>query len=74
MAKKTLLEKFRKGFENRLKGIVDPTQDKVELIVFTVMDDITDRSGLDNEWSGIDEDIKEEIFSELCEKVRKIIG
>lgn len=73
MAKKTLLEKFREGFENRLKGIIDPTQDKVELIVFTVMDDITDRSGLDNEWSGIDEDIKEEIFSELCEKVRKIL-
>jgi hypothetical protein len=74
MAEMNLLEKFYDGFENRLKGIVDPTQDKAELIVFTVMDDITDRSGLDNEWSGIDEDIKEEILSELCEKVRKIIG
>ena len=33
-----------------------------ENILFRILDDITDRSGLQNAWDGIDEDIQNEIL------------
>jgi hypothetical protein len=44
--------------------------DKAEKIVNEILADLTDRSGLQNEWEQIDDGIQEEIKSEWIKIVR----
>jgi|GEM_PF-2321921 len=77
MTKKTLLEKYHDGFSERLhrrgeEGL-PPKKDRAEEIVFVIIDDLSDRKGLDYEWSNIDADVQEEIFGTLIEKVNRLL-
>jgi hypothetical protein len=43
----------------------------VELIAVQVIVNLTDRSGFDNWWGNLDEDIQEEILQEIVDTIRK---
>lgn len=60
-----------KKFEDRNK--ISPS-DKLEAIIFALMDNLVDRRGFRQVWDDCDEIIKEEILSELYERAKKIIG
>ena len=59
-----LLEKFNNRYQKK------PT-DPAEKILFGVLGDLLGRKGFDNEWDGIDDEIKEELLTENLEIVKK---
>jgi hypothetical protein len=60
----SLLEEF----ENRYQ--VQPAE-PAKKILFVVMSDLLGRKGFDNEWDGIDDEIREEILSENLGNIQK---
>ena len=60
----SLLEEFRNSIQKK------PT-DPAKKILFAVLGDLFDRSGLDNEWYAIDDDIREEILATNLKIVEK---
>lgn len=60
----TLLDEFRCRYETQ------PTE-PAKRILFAVMDDVLGRKGFDNEWDGIDKEIREEILATNLENVRR---
>ena len=60
----SLLKEFQKYYE------VKPT-DPAKKILFAVLDDLFGRKGLDNEWDGIDDDVREELLATNLELVKK---
>lgn len=50
-----------------------PDITQAERIVFSIIDDITDRKGLSDEWDAIEDGIKSEIISTHIEIVNKLL-
>ena len=62
----SLLDEWYKGHEAL-------PQDPAKKILFEVLSDLFDRAGFDNVWSGIDEDIQEEILQTNLNIIQKIL-
>ena len=60
----TLLEEFQNRYDTK------PTE-PAKKILFGILNDLTGRKGFDNEWDGIDDEIKEELLAENLEIVKK---
>lgn len=59
----TLVEEFREYHE------VKPT-DPAKKILFAVLHNLFGRKGLDNEWDGIDDDVREKLLETNLEIIR----
>jgi hypothetical protein len=57
----------QKYYKYILKGL--PVS-KEEEIVFSILNNLTDRSGIGDEWDGIDDEIQEEIIAEWIDIVK----
>lgn len=57
-----------KEFENRY---AQKPSEPAKIILFGILDDLTGRRGIDNEWVAIDDDIKEELLETNLEIVTK---
>ena len=63
-----LIEKYYK-----YAGGEKPSITKSEEIIFDIIDDLTDRRGLRQEWEDIDDEVKEEIIKTWIDLVDKKI-
>jgi hypothetical protein len=65
---------MKKVFQNYYRYILDGAiPSKEEQIVFSILQDFTDRRGLKQEWNNIDEDIQEEIIKTWIKMTKKIL-
>ena len=62
----TLLQKYYDRDDVNKKDLVT----KEESIVFGILEDLTDRKGLDNEWDDIDEGVQNDILQTWLEIVK----
>lgn len=56
-----------------MRRLTNMFKTRAELIVDDIIKDLSDRKGLDNEWSQIDLDIKEEIRKTWIEIVNEVL-
>jgi len=65
---------MKKIFKNYYQYVVDVViPSKEEQIVFSILNDFTDRRGLKQEWNQIDEDIQEEIIKKWIKLTKNLL-
>jgi len=65
---------MKKIFKNYYRYVVDVViPSKEEQIVFSILNDFTDRRGLKQEWNQIDEDIQEEIIKKWIKLTKNLL-